>query len=250
MAEAFAGLMLRSAAPEHGDVFDARAVEQRFDVTGPGKVTLPFIVDLAERTMRWLDVTARVTGTNHAIHRHHDTLAVLGNALTGTFDARARVTLGELGRWHAAARAGEVLVRDGDRITRYRRRAGETVAGYAARIATADADGVGTPSEAATAHLQLLIRGDLSAPDGAQIYPLRPANLDASTVELLTAADLVGALDPPVPRTKCQWGSKPYSSSRDVPSRRCPHGCRRPRRGPTDVDAVERSGRPARYRAG
>jgi len=71
MAEAFAGLMLRSAPPKRGEVFDALAVEQRFDLTGPGKVTMPFVVDLAEETMRWMDVTARVTGTNHAVHRHH-----------------------------------------------------------------------------------------------------------------------------------------------------------------------------------
>lgn len=47
MSEAFAGLMLRTAAPGSGEVFDARAVEQRFDLTGPGKVTVPFVVDLA-----------------------------------------------------------------------------------------------------------------------------------------------------------------------------------------------------------
>lgn len=105
LAEAFAGFMVRAAPPQAGEVFDAAAVEQRFDLAGPGKLTMPFVVDLAARTMRWLDVTARVTGTNHAVHRHHDKLALLGHALTDSFDANARVTLGELGRWHAAARA-------------------------------------------------------------------------------------------------------------------------------------------------
>jgi hypothetical protein len=196
MSEAFAGLVLRTAAPGSGEVFDARAVEQRFDLTGPGKVTVPFVLDLAERCMRWLDVGARVTGTNHAVHRHHQRLAVLAGALTEMFQAGARVTLGELGRWHAAARASEVLVRDGERITRYRRRDDEPAAVFAERLGDpTGGDGFAVPAEAGDAALQLLVRGDLPVPAGAAVYALHPANLDASTVRLLAAADLAAALD-------------------------------------------------------
>jgi hypothetical protein len=39
MAEAFAGVMVRTAAPERGEVFDARAVEQRS--TSPAPASSP-----------------------------------------------------------------------------------------------------------------------------------------------------------------------------------------------------------------
>ena len=197
MAEAFAGFMLRSAAPEAGEVFDAAAVEQRFDLTGPGKLTMPFVVDLATRTMRWLDVAAQVTGTHHAVHRHHEKLALLGRALAESFDANARVTLGELGRWHAAARTDEVLVRGGSGLTWYRRRPGETPPEFAARLGEAAAgDGAATADDAATASLQFLLRGDLPTPAGADVYALHANALDASTVRQLAAADLAGELAP------------------------------------------------------
>jgi hypothetical protein len=198
MAEAFAGFMLRTAEPDSGEVFDARTVEQRFDLTGPGKVTITFVVDLAARTMRWLDVNARVTGTDHAVHRHHDTLATIAAALTDSFAAGTRVTLGELARWHAAARADQVIVRDGNRLSRYARRGGEPVDAFASRLATADRDGQGVPQDGSTAALQLLVRGDLPTPDGAEVYALHPAGLDAAMVRLLTASDLAGALVCPV----------------------------------------------------
>jgi hypothetical protein len=196
MAEAFAGFMLRAAAPHSGDVFDARALEQRFDLTGPGKVTIPFVVDLTERTMRWLDVNAQVTGTDHAVHRHHDQLGTVSGALVEHFEAGSRVTIGQLGRWLAAARAGEVLVRDGAQIALYRRRKNEPVGIFAARVATGDIDGAGDPEDAATAGFQLLVRGDLPVPDGAEVYALHPASLDASKVRLLAAADVAGMLAP------------------------------------------------------
>ncbi|HXV92858.1 MAG TPA: RING finger family 4 domain-containing protein, partial [Pseudonocardia sp.] len=168
-AEAFAGVMVRADAPTEGEVFDARAVEQRFDLTGPGKVTLPLVVDLAEHTMRWLDVSARVTGTGHAVHRHQEQIATLASALTAAFEAGSRVTLGELGRRHVAARAEEVLVRDGARLARFRRRPDEDIARFAARLDTGADDGPAAPEEAADAELQLLVRADLPAPAGAQV---------------------------------------------------------------------------------
>jgi hypothetical protein len=195
MAEAFAGVMVRAAAPERGEVFNARAVEQRFDLTGPGKLTLPFVIDLAARTMRWLDVTGKITGTHHAVHRHHELFATLVDALEEAFTAGARVTLGELARWHATARADEVLVRDGSRIARYRRRDTEPAAAFAARLTDpAAADAVAQPDDAATASLQLLVRADLPHPAGAEMFALYPAGVDPATVRLLAAAELATAL--------------------------------------------------------
>lgn len=193
MAEAFAGFMVRASEAERGEHFDARTVEQRFDLTGPGKVVLPMVVDLRGRTMRWLDVAAKVTGTDHAVHRHSDQFATVASALVESFEAGGRVTLGELGRYLAAARAQEVLVRDGDDLRLLRRGPGESVKGFANRLR--DEQGVpATAGDAGSAALQFVGRADLPVPDGAEVYALHPAGLDAGRVRLLAAADVPALL--------------------------------------------------------
>ncbi|MCX5066728.1 hypothetical protein OOJ91_12640 [Micromonospora lupini] len=197
MAEAFAGFMVRDQAGERGEPFDARSVEQRFDLTGPGKVTIPFVVDLHARTMRWLDVAARVTGTHHSVHRHSDQFASAARALVDSFEAGGRVTLGELGRWIAAARAREVIVRGPGGMALFRRAEGESVSTFALRLRTGISDAPATPQDAATAGLQFVACGDLPAPDGAEVFALHPGQLDAGRVRLLAAADVPALLAAP-----------------------------------------------------
>jgi hypothetical protein len=197
MVEAFAGWMVRAEPPTHGSVFDARSVEQRFDLTGTGKSTLALVVDLAEKSMRWLDVTPRLTGTDHAVHRHHGQLGLVASALTTNFAAGGRVTIGELGRLLAAGRAAEVVVRDGAVHRRFRRRAEEDPASFLARIRAAEEVDETAPSFVdSEAALQVVTRG-AGAPDGAEVYALHPGALDAGRVRLLGAADLPALLAPP-----------------------------------------------------
>ncbi|MGW3244942.1 MXAN_6230/SCO0854 family RING domain-containing protein [Streptomyces sp. NPDC001070] len=196
LAEAFAGLMARDRPGDSGPVFDARAVEQRYDLTGRARASVPLVIDVAARTMRWLDVVKGVTGTDHSVARHGDDLAALGRGLTGLFASGARVGLGELAVWQAAARAATVLVRHADgSATAYRRRGAEAVAEFAARIGTPDAD----PADGAapdTARLAYLLRGDVAVPAGGEVFALHPAALDAAKVRLLSAPDLVASLAP------------------------------------------------------
>lgn len=200
MAEAFAGFMVRDQLGGRHEAFDARVVEQRFDLTGPGKVTIPFVVDLRQRTMRWLDVAARVTGINHAVHRHADQFATVARALVESFEAGGRVTLGELGRWIAAARAREVIVRSPAGMALFRRADHESVATFALRLRTGLSSSPATPEDAATAALQFVARGDLPVPDGAEVFALHLGQLDAGRVRLLAAADVAGLLATPVAR--------------------------------------------------
>ncbi|MFF3564386.1 MXAN_6230/SCO0854 family RING domain-containing protein [Streptomyces sp. NPDC002574] len=202
LAEAFAGLMARDQPGDHGPVFDARAVEQRYDLAGRARASVPLVVDVVNRTMRWLDVVSGVTGTHHSVARHGDDLALLGKSLTALFASGARVGLGELAVWQAAARAATVLLRHADdSVTAYRRRAGEPVAEFAARIGTPDAggsdgDGTDARTELGRARLAWLLRGDLELPQGGEVFALHPAGLDAARVRLLSAADVVAALTP------------------------------------------------------
>ena len=198
MAEAFAGVMVRDQAAHVGDVFDPRAVEQRFDLVGRARASVPFVFDTAGRTLRWLDVVQGVTGTDHAVHRHQDHLGLLARELTALYSGGARVGLGELAVWNAAARAATVAVRHVDgSATRYARRADEETAGFAARIGSPDHDGSAGELLASTpAQLAYLLRGDALLAQGAEVYALYPAATDAGRVRLLTAADVVTALRP------------------------------------------------------
>jgi hypothetical protein len=194
MAEAFAGVMALSVVD--GPVFDARAVEQRFDLAGRARSTVPFVLDLDQRTMHWLDVARGVTGTFHAVHRYADQLAALGEALTGYFASPARVRLGEVALWHAAARARTVVLRaDDGRLSAYSRLPDETVDSFVSRLASpAGADPALPP---APADLAFLWRGDLPVAPGAQVYALYPGGLDPATVRRLSAEDLVSCLARP-----------------------------------------------------
>ncbi|MFH8596750.1 MXAN_6230/SCO0854 family RING domain-containing protein [Streptomyces rimosus] len=192
--EAFAGLMIRDRPGNEGSVFDPRQVEQRFDLTGRARAAVPMVLDVAGRTMRWLDVVKGVTGTHHAVHRHADALATLGRGLTGLFASGARIGLGELATWQAAARARTVVVRhhDGSAST-YRRRDGEDTAEFAGRIGTPATDAAGTP-DLGQAQLAYLLRGDLPLTGQAEVFALHPAGLDAGEARLLAASDLVTSL--------------------------------------------------------
>ena len=197
LLDAFAGWMLRTDPPGHGPLFDARTVEQRFDLAGPAKATLPLVIDLHARTARWLDVAPRVTGDNHAVHRHATTLATVAAAMIRTFDTGSRVTVGEVARIVAAGRTGTVLVRHGDTIDRYIRRADEQVAAFIDRLTRPDArDDHAKASATASAALQLIVRGDLDAPANADVYTLHAGQANAQTVRLHGFNDLLTALSP------------------------------------------------------
>ncbi|MFP3991773.1 MXAN_6230/SCO0854 family RING domain-containing protein [Streptomyces sp. E11-3] len=194
LAEAFAGFMTRSEPGDSGPVFDPRSVEQRFDLISGSRAVVTLIVDVPGRTMRWLDTTQGVSGTHHAIHRHADLLAVQGQSLTELFASGARVGLGELATWQAAARAATVAVRHTDgSVIAYRRRDGETPVAFAARIATPDHDDA-HGIDLTRADLAYLHRGDVRLADGCEVYALHPGSLDAGSVRLLTAADVVNGL--------------------------------------------------------
>ncbi|WP_157254235.1 MXAN_6230/SCO0854 family RING domain-containing protein [Nonomuraea typhae] len=187
LVRGFAGFMER---PEEG-LFDPVAVRQRFDLGGPAKILVPLVADLQTRTIRWADVNLSASGFGHRVAESERELASLGRALQDAF--LERVTMWELACWHAAGRAEEVLVRrrDGGLVT-YRRRPGEPVAGFAARlIARAEA----APAEAPPGEVALaaLVHGDVEVPAEAQVYALYP---ETAAGRRLEAADLLSGLAP------------------------------------------------------
>ena len=194
LPEAFAGWMLRTSAPGAGKIFDARAVEQRFDLAGPSKATLPMVIDLAERTARWLDVAPRVSGDMHAVHRHADTLSAVASAMVDTFARGSRVSAGEAARLIAAGRTASVLVRRGSVLHRYERGRTESVPAFARRLARPDLrNGIAENDAAAGAALHIVTRAACRPPAGADVYALHAADVDAAEANLLGYADLLTA---------------------------------------------------------
>ncbi|MEU4222979.1 MXAN_6230/SCO0854 family RING domain-containing protein [Nonomuraea sp. NPDC026600] len=189
LARGFAGFMEQ---PE--GLFDPLAVRQRFDLTGQAKILVPLVADLWTRTMRWADFNLSAAGYGHRVADSAGELSLLGAALEQAFTHR--VTLWEVGCWHAAARAAEVLVRRHDgSLVRYERRPGEDAAAFADRlIARADAPAVARPASFDGVELALLIHGDLPLPSGCATYALHPDGL--GDVRLLGAAYLLSELSP------------------------------------------------------
>ncbi|NJQ01110.1 hypothetical protein [Streptomyces zingiberis] len=65
------------------------------------------------------------------------------------------------------------------------------MAAFAARIGTPGTD---APADPGGASLAYLLRGDIALPAGAEVYALYPGTLDAGTLRLLSASDLVTSL--------------------------------------------------------
>ncbi|GAA2873521.1 hypothetical protein GCM10010517_34060 [Streptosporangium fragile] len=191
LVRGFAGFMDRP-----GDLFDPRAVEQRFDLSGSAKIQVPLVADLWSRTLRWVDLSQTSGGYGHNVAGYHERLARLGAAMEDSYGLGGRVTLWEVACWHAAGRAGEVLVRRPDgSVSRYARRPGENAAGFADRLLAREPDG---PWEGSVdgADLAALVHADVDLPEGAGLYALYPWSADPGRVTLLDAADLVSALAP------------------------------------------------------
>ncbi|GLW67971.1 hypothetical protein Kpho02_02700 [Kitasatospora phosalacinea] len=185
----------------------ARAVRQRMDLTGDAKVSVPLIVDLAERRFTWTDLNTTATSGFHSVARHRDTIAALCSDVLDHFAPDRRATLWDVACARAAHATGEVLVRGLDgTVLRWRRQPAEPVGEFAERLRLRHAPD-GPP---ATEPLPELLSGrraflalldaDLPVPPGVhgELYRLHPGPLDAAPDALrrLTAADLVATLAP------------------------------------------------------
>lgn len=189
----FAGVMAQPSG-----LFDPLAVRQRFDLNGPARIMIPFVVDLWESRLRWFDIDLTARGFGHDYGRYAAQLARLAAAMDDVYGAGDRVSLWELSCWHAAGRAGEIAVRtaDGD-VVGYQRRTGEDPAGFARRVAARREPDLRLPADAAElADLAAVITGDIDPAPGAEVYALYPAGLDGDRVTLIDAAHLLGVLAP------------------------------------------------------
>ncbi len=120
MAEAFAGYMLREHAG--GQLLDARTVEQRFDLRGAQKVSVPLALDIHAGTLHWLDTTPKTKAigavVGHQVAAYADELGLSARRTLEAASTRARPTLWDLAHIHATARADALWTRGKDGVLR------------------------------------------------------------------------------------------------------------------------------------
>ncbi|NOJ79689.1 MXAN_6230/SCO0854 family RING domain-containing protein [Myxococcus xanthus] len=194
MEDAFAGFMVRDG--EGGPHFDARAVAQRFDLQGSGKISVPLVIDLVEKQLRWVDVKVPPEDGFQSVHRSRGELANLGKDTLAYFGTGARPTLWELACLHAAARSRTVQVRRRDgTVSVLKRGPDEDTATFLRRLRGLEVDATThafTPGSAPTFFAGMTDPSSL--PAGSEGYALRFLHTSAESVSRLAAGDLVSAL--------------------------------------------------------
>jgi hypothetical protein len=189
----FAGVMRQPAG-----LFDPASVEERFDLTGPAKILLPFGIDLRTKELRWYDVNLSAAGYGHNVARYGGHIALMAAAMEEVHGASDRVSLWELACWHAAARTDEVVIRCADgSIVGYLRGDSEDVADFARRLTARLEPDRGWDLDAANrADFVAVITGDVDPKSGAEVYALHPHLLDPANLNLVDASHLLSTLSP------------------------------------------------------
>jgi hypothetical protein len=196
MEEAFAGFMVRNGT--EGRHFDARAVEQRFDLQGSAMIALPLVIDLEARKMRWVDVKVPSDDFFHSVGGARGNIAHLGKDTMAYFGTGARPTLWELACLHAAARTRTVHVRRRDgRMAVFTRAQDEDASRFLWRLRRLEGAQEVSRLELGTAPTFFAgLTDEPSLPEGSEGYALRFRNTEADRVKRLAAGDLVAALKP------------------------------------------------------
>jgi hypothetical protein len=179
-------------------LFDPAAVEERFDLTGPAKILLPFGVDLHTKELRWYDVNLSAAGYGHGIARYAPQVALMAATIEEVHGAGDRVSLWEVCCWHAAARTNEVVVRCADgSVVGYLRGDSEELPDFARRLtARLEPDRYWDLDAANRADFIAVITGDIDPKAGAEVYALHPHLLDPTNLTLTAAPDLLTPLTP------------------------------------------------------
>jgi hypothetical protein len=191
LARGFAGLVV---APE----LDPREATLRFDVGGRSRLTVPLAIDLAERKLRWTNVTIAERSALREVGGYRAALAHVGRDLADLIATHARPTLWDVACIHAAARANTIYVRERDgSFTVYRRRDRESSVERLNRLLSGsddDGKGAGLPSTEAPTWFAVITA--MALPRGSVGYALDSRGLPDDGIERVGAADLVAKLAP------------------------------------------------------
>lgn len=187
LERAFAGVMLRD--DRKGRHFDPRTVELKFEVRGTSGTYLPFVLDLREGTLHWLDAYSRGELLFNNVQTSNAAIQTVCPAMMTYFTSGVRCSLYELALLHAASRCTTVILRR-DRPYAFSRGSGESPSAFLGRLRQGAGDEpCDMPTADAPPVLALLHRGDPELPLGSEAYALFPER----TRTTMSASDLVTA---------------------------------------------------------
>ena len=109
LREAIAGV----GAPSDGPVFDPARVLVRYDLIGDSRASIPFIANIIDGSLRWVDQHLPSSGYAHSVGTRGDALAHTMADLESLYAGASRPTAYDLALVHARGRAREIVVADG-----------------------------------------------------------------------------------------------------------------------------------------
>lgn len=182
----FAGLMLRDDA--EGRHFDPRTVQMKFALDGENGVFLPFVLDVRESVIHWLDVHAKGEFEMNNVATSSASITKICPELMSYFASGSRPSMFDLALLHAAARCERVFVRNAG-LAQFVRRPGESVESFHARLVSGDADEPRSrpPRVDGPPVIAFLYRGDVELPQHSTAYALFREKITPS----LDASDLL-----------------------------------------------------------
>lgn len=99
MPECFAGWMMRQK-PNSGEIFEARTVKDKVDITAPTSICVPVIIDAKDRRVYWVDLGLRTAAQIVNAATHSVGMSDIGRAIVDL----NKPTLYDLLHMHAEAR--------------------------------------------------------------------------------------------------------------------------------------------------
>ena len=108
--EALAGV----GRPLPGQHFDPAGVFVRFTLVGNSRVSVPFLLDVVDGRLRWVDQHLPAAGYAHSVGTQGDRLGQLAADLESLYAGPTRARSLDLALLHARARADRLLLRDPD----------------------------------------------------------------------------------------------------------------------------------------
>lgn len=99
LPECFAGWMARQK-PDSGEIFEARTVQDRFDLSSDTQICLPLVVDLETRTVVWMDLALKSDPSWNNVKNNLNGVSLMLRAMMNL----EKTTLYDLFAMHIAAR--------------------------------------------------------------------------------------------------------------------------------------------------
>ncbi len=185
LESAFAGYMARDDV--FGHYFDPRTVEMKFNVTGENGVFIPFVLDLQDQTLHWLDVQSKGQLEFNNVATSNAAITKICPELIAYFQSGVRPNIYSLALLHAAARCNCVLIR-GETDSIFERAEGESPKHFLNRLVNDRQTKLPKNfSLGSDPVLALLFRGDLNLPPESAAYAIFREQVSPT----LSASDLL-----------------------------------------------------------